>query len=316
MGSGAPLVYLGMPCCGHVQHELELEPLASWYSSLAERVQLVRLDLRGYGASQRDGVELSIEGFGRDILAVADAVGLSNFSLFAQGGSSPAAISLAAQSKRVDHLILFDGWADGPNLPTHQAVQAAQGVADFDFRMFATMVTRLVLNAPEEIANDVTRLLRLAASRDEWHRFLELFTKTDVGPLLSSIECPTLVVHSGPGPLTGQGEESLALARDIPGARLATFLAPHFPFADTTEIYDVMMEFLAPGPVRDFESLSPREIEVLELLAMGKKNQQIAEELVISLPTVARHVHNLLTKLEFSNRTEAGTWAAGRQRSP
>ena len=316
MGSGAPLIYLGVPCCGHVQHELELEPLATWYSRLAERVQLVRLDLRGYGASQRNGVELSVEGFQRDILAVADAVGLSNFSLLAQGGASPVAISLAAQTKRVDHLILLDGWADGPNLPTHRAVQAAQGVADFDFRMFATMVTRLVLNAPEEIANDVTRLIRLAASRDEWRAFLDLFMQTDVRPQLTEIQTPTLVMHSGPGPLTGEGEESLALARDIPGARLATFIAPHFPFADTDQIYDTMMEFLAPGPIRDFDSLSPREIEVLELLAMGKKNQQIAEELVISLPTVARHVHNLLTKLEFSNRTEAGTWAAGRQRTP
>ena len=55
--------------------------------------------------------------------------------------------------------------------------------------------------------------------------------------------------------------------------------------------------------------LSPREEEVLRLVARGESNQEIADELVISPHTVRRHVSNLLTKLEVSSRTAAAAWA-------
>jgi LuxR family transcriptional regulator, maltose regulon positive regulatory protein len=51
--------------------------------------------------------------------------------------------------------------------------------------------------------------------------------------------------------------------------------------------------------------LSPRELEVLQLLAAGKPNQVIAEELVITLYTVKRHVSHVLDKLGATNRTQA-----------
>ena len=51
--------------------------------------------------------------------------------------------------------------------------------------------------------------------------------------------------------------------------------------------------------------LSDRELEVLRLLAAGKPNQQIAEELVVALNTVKKHVAHILDKLGAANRTEA-----------
>jgi LuxR family maltose regulon positive regulatory protein len=53
------------------------------------------------------------------------------------------------------------------------------------------------------------------------------------------------------------------------------------------------------------EPLSPRELEVLRLLADGRSNQAIAAELVISLDTVKRHLSHLFSKLEVANRTQA-----------
>ena len=53
------------------------------------------------------------------------------------------------------------------------------------------------------------------------------------------------------------------------------------------------------------EPLSDRELEVLHLLAAGKPNQQIAEELVVALNTVKKHVTHILDKLGAANRTEA-----------
>jgi DNA-binding CsgD family transcriptional regulator len=56
--------------------------------------------------------------------------------------------------------------------------------------------------------------------------------------------------------------------------------------------------------------LTPREVEVLRLIAVGKSNRDIAEALCISLYTVASHVRNILTKINAANRTEAAAFAA------
>jgi LuxR family maltose regulon positive regulatory protein len=53
------------------------------------------------------------------------------------------------------------------------------------------------------------------------------------------------------------------------------------------------------------DPLSSRELEVLQLLAAGKPNQEIAAELVVALSTVKKHVTHILTKLGAANRTEA-----------
>ena len=57
-----------------------------------------------------------------------------------------------------------------------------------------------------------------------------------------------------------------------------------------------------PGLV---EPLSEREQEVLQLLAMGRSNQQIAQELVVALDTIKKHVSHILDKLGAANRTQA-----------
>jgi DNA-binding NarL/FixJ family response regulator len=55
--------------------------------------------------------------------------------------------------------------------------------------------------------------------------------------------------------------------------------------------------------------LTPREIEVLKLLAAGKDNAEIAEELFISRRTVKNHISNILSKLHLQNRIQAAVHA-------
>lgn len=57
------------------------------------------------------------------------------------------------------------------------------------------------------------------------------------------------------------------------------------------------------------EELTQRELETLLLLAQGKSNQEIADELFISLKTVKTHVSNVLSKLEVQDRTQAVIYA-------
>ncbi len=52
-----------------------------------------------------------------------------------------------------------------------------------------------------------------------------------------------------------------------------------------------------------------REVEVLRLVAAGKTDRDIAEELVIAESTVRRHVSNIYAKVGTNNRVEAATYA-------
>ena len=57
------------------------------------------------------------------------------------------------------------------------------------------------------------------------------------------------------------------------------------------------------------DPLTPREVEVLQLVAQGRSNQEIADLLVISETTVRTHVSNILNKLHLASRTQAALYA-------
>lgn len=70
------------------------------------------------------------------------------------------------------------------------------------------------------------------------------------------------------------------------------------------------VEALTRGqPTGDTCGLSPREVEVLRLIAAGKTNHAIAADLFLSEKTVARHVSNIFTKLSVGSRTAAALYA-------
>lgn len=62
-----------------------------------------------------------------------------------------------------------------------------------------------------------------------------------------------------------------------------------------------------PQPLLD--PLSTRELEVLQLMAQGASNVEIADALIIAFATVKRHVSNILSKLQATNRTQAVAYA-------
>src|SRR6476659_2123587 len=71
----------------------------------------------------------------------------------------------------------------------------------------------------------------------------------------------------------------------------------------------VMQEFANPQPAAPKHDLTDRELEVLTLIAHGKSNKDISEDLVLSEKTVKTHVSNILQKLHLSDRTQAAVYA-------
>ena len=63
------------------------------------------------------------------------------------------------------------------------------------------------------------------------------------------------------------------------------------------------------------DDLTAREVEVLQLLAIGRTNKDVSLVLAISLNTVATHVRNILNKTQCANRTEAAAYAIRHQLS-
>jgi DNA-binding CsgD family transcriptional regulator/tetratricopeptide (TPR) repeat protein len=97
--------------------------------------------------------------------------------------------------------------------------------------------------------------------------------------------------------ITELGAQSLAPR----AARIAAAAHVPLPRADRSD---------GSGPTGSVdEVLTPREREVLGLVALGRSNRAISEELFISVKTVSVHVSNILAKLGVSSRTEAAAWA-------
>jgi DNA-binding NarL/FixJ family response regulator len=139
-------------------------------------------------------------------------------------------------------------------------------------------------------------------------------------PLLSQVRTPTLVLHSR-GDDVIPIEEGHILAAGIPNAEFIELdsknhvLLEHEPAwerfcKEVLEFTGIKGSIQAEDPA--FAALSPREREVLALLAEGCGNAQIAARLSISEKTVRNHVSNLFDKLGVWTRAQAIVFARDR----
>ena len=104
---------------------------------------------------------------------------------------------------------------------------------------------------------------------------------------------------------SGEGDEIVEACRAA--LRGQSFL---YPSAVGELVRDVVERAAAGG--QELDPLTPREREVLKLVAEGRSSKQIAADLVISIKTVERHRANMLAKLGMSDRVELTRYAIRR----
>ncbi|MBV9207995.1 MAG: tetratricopeptide repeat protein [Actinobacteria bacterium] len=121
-------------------------------------------------------------------------------------------------------------------------------------------------------------------------------------------------VMSAPVPSGTRGASPLPGPTRVPGSSRAA-AAPRSSGTSEPAWTDPARLGAVPGPRHDANGhrapspLTPREHEIVLLIAQGLSNRQIADELVISPATAARHVANILAKLGFTSRTQVASWA-------
>ena len=108
------------------------------------------------------------------------------------------------------------------------------------------------------------------------------------------------------GPELLQAIERVAAGDAVFSPRLAGFVLDAFA-------HDAVPASLAGGIDSELEQLSPREREVLRLIARGYTYKEVARELTISARTVESHVSSVLRKLQLSTRHELTRWATERR---
>jgi DNA-binding CsgD family transcriptional regulator len=163
------------------------------------------------------------------------------------------------------------------------------------------------------------RFQRTSAPRDLAARALRTVYELDATDRLSAVGCPTLVLHR-----RGDRAIPFALGRDLadrlPRARFVELVGDdHFPWrGDSASVAQAVDLFLtgrdptpagAPPSTQRAAVLSPREIDVLRLVARGHTDAEIAAALVLSTHTVHRHVANIRTRLGVTSRAAAAAWA-------
>jgi pimeloyl-ACP methyl ester carboxylesterase/DNA-binding CsgD family transcriptional regulator len=281
------------------------------------------MDERGCGLSDRDVADISFEAWVRDLEAVVDAAGLERFALFGHSQGGAIAVEYAVRHpERVTHLVLLGayarGWMKRDLSPKHvdelqallKLVEVGWGRDDPSYRQIFSM--GFIPDGTLEQINSMSELQRKSATPDCAVRILRSMFSIDVREPAARVKCPTLVLHAR-GDRRVPFEEGRLFASLVPGARFVPLESDnHIPLAQEPafrQFFDELHAFVprqaGEGRGGTFPKLTAREAEVLERIAQGLDNAQIAAHLGISEKTVRNNITHIFDKLAVESRAQA-----------
>jgi pimeloyl-ACP methyl ester carboxylesterase/DNA-binding CsgD family transcriptional regulator len=340
-GTGPPLIKAAT-WLSHLEYDWESPIWSHVLGALSAQCTLLRYDERGCGLSDWEVEDLSFDSWVRDLETVADASGETRFGLLGISQGAPIAVAYAVRHpERVSHLVLHGGYARGRLVRSDTPQQREEvetmnklaelgwGRADPSFRQFFT--TQFIPGGTPEQHQWFNELERISTSPANAARFMREFARIDVRALLAQVRCPTLVLHSRRDVRQPLAEGRL-LATGIPGARFVPIdSGNHLLLADEPgwlQWIDEVRRFLpAAVPAAQtavFDALTPRQRELLLLIAEGRDNAQIAATLGLSEKTVRNHITSIFARLQVETRAQAivrvrdagwGRWGAPGPRS-
>jgi pimeloyl-ACP methyl ester carboxylesterase/DNA-binding CsgD family transcriptional regulator len=310
-GSGKPVAFLPLSY-SHIQlnwsHSLFVPSRRLILEALAGRFSVVQFDSRGQGMSSR-GVrdDFAMEDYVRDLETVLDRLALERAIILGAGGSSHTAIHYAVlHPERVKALVLISA---PMSLSSFAGFMRDLPNQNWEYFLHSQLAPGL---SPDEVGRGI-EVIKQTTNREDFLKTAEVWTRSEIGDSLPLLRTPTLVLHPRDFLLV-PSDDSMQLAARITNAQMVIIDGASI-YGDAQQAVQAIENFAAgldttggSGTPR-VGSLSSRELEVLRLLAAGKSNAQIADELVISQNTVIRHVSNIFAKIGAANRAEAASYA-------
>lgn len=308
----------------NIEFDWQSPTIGAILAGYSRRCRLYRYNPRGYGLSEGEGTELSLDSFVADLEAVVDAAGLKRFALNGSSGGAPIAIAYAAKHpERVSHLVLVGAFARGVlrRNPTPQQVERFYATAKLvelgwgednpGIRQLFT--SEFFPNATLEQMRAFNELQRQSASPHQAAQMLLVNADLDVVHLLDRIRAPTIVLNCR-GDVRVPIEEGRLMASRIHNARFVPLDSDnHVPLPSESafeQMFDEIAAFLAntsepAGRQALVSALTARELQVLDLIARGRDNAQIAAVFGLSEKTVRNHITSIFDKLAVATRAQA-----------
>lgn len=327
MGEGPPLVKAANYLT-HLEHDRKSPVWSHWLEELSRHHTLIRYDTRGCGLSDWEVSHYSIEAWINDLDSVVNALELERFPLL--GISQGASVSVAYAAKypeRVSHLILYGGYARGRfnrDLTPEEreeaetminVIRTGWGKKNPAFRQLFT--TLLMPEGDEGQIKWLNELARISTTPENAAAMERAFYHIDVTEFAEEVTVPTLILHAREDACI-PFEEGRLLATLIPDSRLVPLMSKNHILLEEEPAWKRFLgelhAFLEIGlteskssddPRKAFPELTPRESEVLELIAMGLENKEIAARLFISPKTVRNHITRIFSKLQVKSRSKA-----------
>ncbi len=321
-GSGQPLVK-SANWLSHLEFDWQSPVWRHWFQFLSAGHQLIRYDPRGCGLSDWEVENLSQDAQLADLEAVVDAAGLEHFTLLgiSQGGAT--CIEYAVRHpERVTKLVLYGAYAEGWAQRGEESARAGMALIELirqgwwqDNPAFRQLFGSLFIpDANPEQIRWFSDLMRTTTRPSIAARIFESFGNINVRSLLSAVQVPTIVIHAR-GDARIPLDQGRLLAAEIPGARFVTLEGRNHILIEAEPAWERFCESfddfvgVPQATVKTrwakLEQRTARENDILQLVALGHGNAEIAKQLFISEKTVRNHLTSIFEKLGVDSRAKA-----------
>ena len=325
-GEGPPLV-MSATWLSHLEQQWQSLAWQPWLEAFSRDHKLLRYDARGCGLSDRDANDLSFGAWVRDFECVIEAASLPRFDLLATCWGGPVAIEYAARHpERVNRLVLYGTYARGRfrREDRPKEIEKAKVLVDLTRLGWGKENHAFVqVWASQYQPGGTLEHLRswcdqqcAATSAETAVRLLEIGWNVDVREAAKKIKCPVLILHPTRDVVVPIDEGRL-IASLIPNSRFVQIdTENHMPLADEPawpRLVDEVRKFLAEPNAAlaagrstlPLDELTPRERAVLEGIAEGLDNTEIATSLGLSAKTVRNHITRVFDKIQVEHRYQA-----------
>jgi pimeloyl-ACP methyl ester carboxylesterase/DNA-binding CsgD family transcriptional regulator len=325
-----PLLIKAANWLTHLEFEWESPVWRHWIRFFADHFRYVRYDERGCGMTDWNVGDVSFARWVEDLEAIVDAVNPAEpFAMLGISQGASACIAYAVRHpERVSRLVLYGAYARGwaARKGQTEAQREYDAIIELtrlgwgkDNPAFRELFTsRFIPGGTREQLDWFNDLCRKTTSPEIAAALLRTRGQIDVSSLLAQVRAPTLVISARDDAITPISEARF-LASAIPGAEFVELESKNHILLESEPAWarfqHVVLDFLGvhpdkpAGEHRAFEALSPRERDILGLIAEGLANAEIAGRLSLSEKTIRNNISNIFDKLGVWTRAQAIVFA-------